>query len=242
MNNGTPKPAPTAVNLPLLVSLVVVPVAVPVAPPAPVLVLAVVLVALALVPDDAILWGLKPSKPTSLRYSPLSGPDSEVVLHGTALPLPHQYCARIRLHRFRAFSDIPIFLERHCDITAINDTLPPGQIDPDADQATTFSNIDDAPQTSSNPVTFCMQRHASCYAMLMILYKVRASSASGRLSDCSYLFSQPESGTEVQDSERLVEELQHGVGTALATFKDYYVAFEAISGMDDKIEGAFKPL
>lgn len=94
MNNGTPMPAPTAVNLPLSVSLVVVvPVAVPVAPPAPVLALAVVLAALVLVPDDAILWELKLSKlpPTLLRYLPLSGPSSEVVLHGTTLPLLHQY-------------------------------------------------------------------------------------------------------------------------------------------------------
>lgn len=76
--------------------------------------------------------------------------------------------------------------------------------------------------------------------MLMILYKVRASSASGQLSDCSYLFSQPESGTEVQDSERLTGELRYGVEAVLATFKDYYVAFEAVSGMGDEIEGALQ--
>ncbi|KAL4802271.1 hypothetical protein BDV18DRAFT_64346 [Aspergillus unguis] len=32
--------------------------------------------------------------------------------------------AQIKIHRFRAFSDIPIFLKRHCDLTAANSTEP----------------------------------------------------------------------------------------------------------------------
>ncbi|KAF7590238.1 hypothetical protein BBP40_003122 [Aspergillus hancockii] len=31
------------------------------------------------------------------------------------------HSARLRLHRFRAFKDLPIFAEKHCDLTAIND-------------------------------------------------------------------------------------------------------------------------
>ncbi|KAE8415035.1 hypothetical protein BDV36DRAFT_285681 [Aspergillus pseudocaelatus] len=34
------------------------------------------------------------------------------------------HSARIRLHRFRAFMDIPLFVEKHCDLTAINDKAP----------------------------------------------------------------------------------------------------------------------
>ncbi|KAE8381213.1 hypothetical protein BDV26DRAFT_101677 [Aspergillus bertholletiae] len=34
------------------------------------------------------------------------------------------HSARIRLHRFRAFMDIPLFVEKHCDLTAINDKPP----------------------------------------------------------------------------------------------------------------------
>ncbi|KAB8238130.1 Zn(II)2Cys6 transcription factor [Aspergillus alliaceus] len=34
------------------------------------------------------------------------------------------HSARIRLHRFRAFMDIPLFVEKHCDLTAINDKTP----------------------------------------------------------------------------------------------------------------------
>ncbi|KAL2829970.1 hypothetical protein BDW59DRAFT_28955 [Aspergillus cavernicola] len=32
--------------------------------------------------------------------------------------------AQIKVHRFRAFSDIPIFLKKHCDLTAANSTNP----------------------------------------------------------------------------------------------------------------------
>ncbi|KAL2864704.1 uncharacterized protein BJX67DRAFT_373699 [Aspergillus lucknowensis] len=32
--------------------------------------------------------------------------------------------AQIKIHRFRAFSDIPIFLRKHCDLTAANSTRP----------------------------------------------------------------------------------------------------------------------
>ncbi|KAL4919722.1 hypothetical protein BDW62DRAFT_216648 [Aspergillus aurantiobrunneus] len=32
--------------------------------------------------------------------------------------------AQIKIHRFRAFSDIPIFLKRHCDLTAANSSEP----------------------------------------------------------------------------------------------------------------------
>ncbi|OOO13806.1 hypothetical protein OAory_01024010 [Aspergillus oryzae] len=34
------------------------------------------------------------------------------------------HSAWIRLHRFRAFMDIPLFVEKHCDLTAINDKAP----------------------------------------------------------------------------------------------------------------------
>lgn len=32
--------------------------------------------------------------------------------------------AQIKIHRFRAFSDIPIFIKRHCDLTAAKNTTP----------------------------------------------------------------------------------------------------------------------
>lgn len=35
-----------------------------------------------------------------------------------------QFSSQIKIHRFRAFSDIPIFLKRHCDLTAANSSGP----------------------------------------------------------------------------------------------------------------------
>lgn len=77
----------------------------------------------------------------------------------------------------------------------------------------------------------------SCYALLMILYKVRASSASDRLSTCYYLLNQPTPGTEVQDSERLVEEIRHAVESLRVTLFQSST-FEGVDGMRADIEGA----
>ncbi|KAJ5557767.1 hypothetical protein N7513_003353 [Penicillium frequentans] len=77
----------------------------------------------------------------------------------------------------------------------------------------------------------------SCYALLMVLYKVRASKVSDRLSTCYHLLNHPIPGTEVQDSERLVEEIRHAV-ESLRTFLLQNAAFEGVDGMRSEIEGA----
>lgn len=77
----------------------------------------------------------------------------------------------------------------------------------------------------------------SCYALLMVLYKVRASKASDRLSSCYHLLNNPMPGTEVQDSERLLEEIRHAVESLRTSFLQN-AAFEGVDGMRSEIEGA----
>lgn len=79
----------------------------------------------------------------------------------------------------------------------------------------------------------------SCYALLMVLYKVRASRASDRLSTCYHLLNHPIPGTEVQASERLVEEIRHAVESLrMSLFQN--AAFEGVDGMRSEIEGALR--
>lgn len=48
--------------------------------------------------------------------------------HCALMPMLMHLSAQIKAHRFRAFSDIPIFIKRHCDLTAANPSNPPPEI------------------------------------------------------------------------------------------------------------------
>ncbi|KNG86881.1 Zn(II)2Cys6 transcription factor [Aspergillus nomiae NRRL 13137] len=193
------------------------------------------------------------------------------------------HSARIRLHRFRAFLDHPLFLGEHCGLTSINRIdflnisypLSPSRITkinatfPFTEQESAaiclksslavsrvFRNLTppnlyytDAPADSealpgsslsrfcprSLPYMACCQMQ-SFYALTMLLRRVRTSLSSGDLQACYHLLSQPEPGSEVQDAERLVEELRHGLESLSASMRAD-IAFEGVVGMVREVEG-----
>ncbi|KAF7628283.1 Zn(II)2Cys6 transcription factor [Aspergillus flavus] len=193
------------------------------------------------------------------------------------------HSARIRLHRFRAFLDHPLFLGEHCGLTSINridflnssHPLSPSRITkihstfPFTEQESAAiclksslavsrvfrhltppnlyytdapSDNEASPRSSTSrfcprslPYMACCQMQ-SFYALTMLLRRVRTSLSSGDLQACYHLLSQPEPGSEVQDAERLVEELRNGL-ESLSASMIADVAFEGVVGMVQEIEG-----
>lgn len=78
----------------------------------------------------------------------------------------------------------------------------------------------------------------SCYALLMLLHKVRACLATDRLATCYHLLNKPEPATEASDAERLTEELRHGVELLGVSMKSDII-FEGVGGMGREIEHAY---
>lgn len=78
----------------------------------------------------------------------------------------------------------------------------------------------------------------SCYVHIMLLRKVRTALHAGNLSTCYYLLSHPESGTESQDAERLIEELRHGV-ESVYHFMASNAVFEGVVDMLREVETVY---
>ncbi|KAG2416456.1 hypothetical protein HFD88_007671 [Aspergillus terreus] len=223
--------------------------------------------------------------------------------------------AQIKTHRFRAFSDIPIFIKKHCDLTAANAVSADPPKDPSKAQAgisnigcgcgglesfqqqqpsceftpsstsasstssdyqsmSQYSFTSGFPYSPQHSAKVClraallisrmfaslplpqpvydgnknqhllrqqvqlprtMPSFACClmqgsYAMLMIYYKARVEK---QLS--------PDAGSKDANdpSTRLIEELRQGLERIIATVSNYAIAFEALDGMRDEIEGAY---
>ncbi|KAE8149496.1 hypothetical protein BDV25DRAFT_125848 [Aspergillus avenaceus] len=172
------------------------------------------------------------------------------------------HSARIRLHRYRAFTDIPLFVEKHCDLTAVNEraahTGPSSTFEalfPFTEQESSIiclksslaiarvfrylpsprqrqhanspggydslSIMEGSPLVADNaaflrncpstlPYFKCAAMQAS-YCLFMLLHRIRAALVSNRVSICHYLLAQPDPATEVQDVNRLMEELRHAI-------------------------------
>ncbi|KAL4982632.1 hypothetical protein BDW68DRAFT_170505 [Aspergillus falconensis] len=89
----------------------------------------------------------------------------------------------------------------------------------------------------SIPYMACFQLQ-SFYILAMVLWRVRTAMCSGNLRSCYYLLDQPSAATEVQDAERLLEELQYGM-EALANSVLADVVFEGVQMMAKKIEQVY---
>jgi hypothetical protein len=224
--------------------------------------------------------------------------------------------AQIKIHRFRAFSDIPLFIQRHCDLTSASPSTTPADVNNKSPLSTSAINpvscscsnlnsfqrassaeymtpsdsstssdihpyIPQYPQypfasgfpySSQHSARTCLraalvisrmfenlpypqplpghrqqsqQRHPlprtmpsfacclmqSSYAMFMIFYKARVAKQ----------FS-PESEIDLasDSNDRLVEELRQGLQRNIRALSNYSVAFEALDGMRDEIQGAFQ--
>lgn len=77
-----------------------------------------------------------------------------------------------------------------------------------------------------------------CYALLMLLHRLRACMATDRLATCYHLLNRPSPASEISDVERLTEELRHGVEILVQSMKSA-VIFEGVGGMGREIEGAY---
>jgi hypothetical protein len=78
----------------------------------------------------------------------------------------------------------------------------------------------------------------SCYALLMLLHKVRACLMTDCLPTCYHLLNKPDPVTEASDAERLTEELRSGVESLGMSMKAD-VIFEGVGGMGREIEHAY---
>ncbi|KAB8074172.1 hypothetical protein BDV29DRAFT_201453 [Aspergillus leporis] len=177
--------------------------------------------------------------------------------------------ARIRLHRFRAFLDHPVFLGEHCGITSINHLvywnsthrLSPSRaarfnstfaftenesaaicLKSSLTVSRIFRNLrppnrhytDAASDNGATP----MPSASRSPALILLLRKIRISLCSGDLVACYHLLSHPDPGSEVQDTERLVEELRHALESLIASMKADIV-FEGVAGMAREIEAVY---
>ncbi|GIJ99886.1 hypothetical protein Aspvir_003899 [Aspergillus viridinutans] len=232
--------------------------------------------------------------------------------------------AQIKVHRFRAFSDIPLFIKKHCDLTAANsnnmitgdsaskaskeqDSManiscccsnldsfrpPPstssdctasasssGSATSDYHSMVPFSFTSGFPYSSQHSAKVClkasltisrmfpslplpqplyassgsntpnqalpsspqkrlprtMPSFACClmqgsYALLMIFYKATVE----KQMSPDYVNESTNSA-----SDRLIEEIRQGLERVIETVKNYAIAFEALDGMRDEIEGAY---
>lgn len=170
--------------------------------------------------------------------------------------------------------DIPLFLDKYCDLAAINTAEFPHQTSPpkwvtDCDVSFPFTeqessiiclksslvittiyrnlpypNLLTSPPSSRStayPKTipyFACSGIQTCYALLMLLHRLRASIATGRFEDCYHLFNNPTPASEIADAERLREELRHGVEILGRSLKSD-VIFEGVGGMGQEVEGAY---
>ncbi|KAI2707026.1 transcriptional regulator family: Fungal Specific TF [Penicillium roqueforti] len=223
--------------------------------------------------------------------------------------------AQIKTHRFRAFSDIPLFIKRHCDLTAANpnsattivSTKPAGinnitcscsnltsleratsteymtpsdsstssDINPEissyAPQYSQYPFAAGFPYSTQQSAKICLQAalvisrmfHSlpvpqplsdpqqqqgrslprtmpsfacclmqSSYAMFMIYYKARVAKQLA-----------PDTAENEQGGDstgQLIEELRQGLERIIGAVSNYSLAFEALDGMRDEIEGAYK--
>ncbi|KAJ5728853.1 uncharacterized protein N7483_003361 [Penicillium malachiteum] len=173
--------------------------------------------------------------------------------------------ARIRLHRARAFRDIPVSLEKYCDLTAIQDKTE-AIAEPDLSNAENFDAtfpfteqessvmclksslviaraLEDLSLRSSSPPCilpyFVCAAMQSAYVLLTSYYRIRAALESGHLLLYHYLLNFPEPDSETQDAERLIGELRQGMESIIGALKLAQM-FEGVGGMSQEIFIAYQ--
>lgn len=208
--------------------------------------------------------------------------------------------ARIKLHRQSAFADIPAFVNKHCDMAALQEAKhfpipttnchelpsPESMADspktdewPAADAIGSFSargsadiclkstfvvlrmfryltevlqdrnlqlpGLSGASESestairTSTPITMplmaCSAMQA-CYVMVMTLYKVKYALVADRTYHDSIL----ESDMSFQETERLIEELRHGVRDSMQMLKKYRTEFAHIGPMYEELKMVYQ--
>lgn len=195
------------------------------------------------------------------------------------------HTARLTLHRVRAFSDRPIFMDDCCDYLAIGTNLSSEQthgfhlsagriaeinaLFPFTEQESvricfhsalvisrvtrrlpppniTYSDTAEAevptpclsrrPLASPHSIPYmaCCQ-FQSFSVLALVLRRVRTAMCSGNLATYSYLLDRPSSSTQVQDAERLIEELQSSM-EVLGRFIQAAIVFEGLEKLAKEVE------
>ncbi|KID74065.1 Fungal Zn binuclear cluster domain containing protein, partial [Metarhizium brunneum ARSEF 3297] len=194
--------------------------------------------------------------PGSKGYPTNDDPASEPLVSKTmrSIAAIRSSSARIRLHRYHAFSDIPLFSMNHCDLSSPDfvpdtDNVIP-QTNPPESSPFTFDEaaevcVESALEVSRQlkklpypdktlttvparmtPTILCCAMHAS-YVMMMQFYRL-------------YLRHQQESGDMMTTSfERRVDELRHALQDVIATLDGFANVLEAIRGMKIDVEAVF---
>lgn len=89
----------------------------------------------------------------------------------------------------------------------------------------------------SLPYLACAGMQA-CYVLLMLVRLVRACVALGDLGGCLGLLDSPESGTEVQEAERVMEEMRNGIAAVRASLAGDGV-FGGVLGMAREVDATY---
>lgn len=90
----------------------------------------------------------------------------------------------------------------------------------------------------SIPYIACCQFQSFCI-LAMVLWRVQTAMSSGNLTSFSYLLDRPSGSTQVQDAERLIEELQTGM-EALGRSIQADSVFEGLAKIAKEVEMTYK--
>lgn len=110
----------------------------------------------------------------------------------------------------------------------------------EADDTVTWTSKRSLASPRSIPYMACCELQSFCI-MSMVLWKVRTAMCSGNLASYAYLLDRPSCSTQVQDVERLIEELQYGM-EALARPIQADTVFGGLVGMAKEVEKTYKSM
>ncbi|KAJ5364853.1 uncharacterized protein N7496_010566 [Penicillium cataractarum] len=183
------------------------------------------------------------------------GPDAFALRNMLSISTLFIHCARIRLHRARAFMDIPMFLRKYCDLSGIEDqgtSTVTSMYSDDRDSNFPFTKeessltclksalaisrgIESLTQAPSSPD---LSQWANVDNAAMTDDPV-AALVSGNLASCHYLLNNPEADSEIQDTERSMREIRHGLQSILGSMRAAQM-FEGVDSMMREVHIACK--
>lgn len=159
---------------------------------------------------------------------------------------------RIRLHRFQAFSDTPLFSENHCDLKTTNSFNTSVNISNETNiapydmlqtPAFTYDQSTDICVSSALTIARQLQRLPFPSTSIGITSPRAMPTCTCCAMQASYVLlmqfyklhaahAQPILlGDLSQDTERAVDELRHGLEDIISSMNNFATAFEAIAGM-----------
>ncbi|KAH7141546.1 fungal Zn binuclear cluster domain-containing protein [Dactylonectria estremocensis] len=170
--------------------------------------------------------------------------------------------ARIRIHRYHAFSDMPLFGNNHCDLTP-TDIL-------NVSSSVTVPITNTASGLLAEPTFTCDQSAGICVESALTISRQLQNLPTPNADYAGDILSQTMpttsccamqasyallmqfcrlrvmsqipviSASSGISAERLVEELRHGLDGIIAAMEGFAGVFQAISGMTDEVDAAYQ--